>query len=392
MSPAVSILMPTFNRLEFVPPAIESVFAQSFTDWELIIADDGSDADTRAYLESLKHPRVTVLCMAHTGRPPVMLNAALRIARGEFVAFLDSDDVWLPRKLELQVASLRRQPARRWSCTAFALIDAAGRPLAAVHAGWPAVSGQVRDRLFTDAVIAMPSVIAARSLFEQVGPFDEELIMNYDGDLWLRFAALSELDGIDEPANAGAAARPARRQRYHSWRDLRRVIEKAQRAAVDAQFAALLCEQRAVMSAGLARSHALFGRRIEVVRTLAESAPYSWCYPQWWRVGAYAAARAFAPRVLLRALRSLRAQMQSDTMHEVVGRIAGWSRLANACGRCGNQLRRQTSIGMGMRKKILCFAAQRLSKPRMSPRSLMAAASADRKPSGVRSKAPKSAE
>ena len=129
MPPAVSILMPTFNRLEFVPPAIESVFAQSFTDWELIIADDGSGTDTRAYLQSLTHPRVRVLWMAHTGRPPVMLNAALRVARGEFVAFLDSDDVWLPRKLELQVASLRRQPARRWSCTAFALIDAAGRPL-----------------------------------------------------------------------------------------------------------------------------------------------------------------------------------------------------------------------------------------------------------------------
>jgi len=65
--PAVSILMPTFNRLEFVPPAVESVLAQSFTDWELIIADDGSDPDTKNYLQSLQHPRVRVLFMAHTG-------------------------------------------------------------------------------------------------------------------------------------------------------------------------------------------------------------------------------------------------------------------------------------------------------------------------------------
>jgi glycosyltransferase involved in cell wall biosynthesis len=309
--PAVSILMPTFNRLEFVPPAIESVFAQSFTDWELIIADDGSGTDTRAYLQSLTHPRVRVLYMAHTGKPPVMLNAALRVARGEFVAFLDSDDVWLPRKLELQVASLRRQRERRWGCTAFALIDAAGRPLAAARAGWPAVSGQVRDRLFTDAVIATPSVIATRSLLEQVGPFDEELAMNYEGDMWLRFAELSELDGIDEPLTL------VRRHGRHggsdilAWRDLRRVIEKAQRAGGDANFAAMLHEQRAVTSAGLARSHALFGRRIDVVRTLAESAPYSWCYLQWWRVGAYASARALAPRVLVRALRALRIRMRS---------------------------------------------------------------------------------
>lgn len=311
MPPAVSILMPTFNRLEFLPPAIESVFAQSFTDWELIIADDGSGTDTKTYLQSLGHPRVRVLCMAHTGKPPVMLNAALRIARGEFVAFLDSDDVWLPGKLELQIASLRHHPERRWSCTAFALIDAAGRPVQAARAGWPAASGQVRDRLFTDAVIAMPSVIAAHSLLEQVGSFDEELVMNYDGDLWLRFAELSELDGIDEPLTL------VRRHGLHggsdiiAWRDLRRVIEKAQRTAGDAHFAAVLHEQRAVASAGLARSHALFGKRIDVLHALAESAPYSWRYLQWWRVGAYASARILTPRILLSALRALRTRMRT---------------------------------------------------------------------------------
>jgi glycosyltransferase involved in cell wall biosynthesis len=309
--PAVSILMPTFNRLEFVPPAIESVFAQTFTDWELIIADDGSGEDTRAYLRSLADPRVRVLWKTHSGRPSVGLNAALRAARGEYVAFLDSDDVWLPRKLERQVASLRRYPGRRWSCTAFSLIDAAGCPLVAARTSWPAPSGWVRDHLLTDAVIAMPSVMAARSLLEQVGPFDEDLVMHQDGDLWLRFAEVSELDGIDEPLTL------VRRHGQHggsdiiAWRDLGRVIEKALRATGDAHFAALLREQRAVTSAGLARSHALFGRRIDVVRTLAESAPYSWCYLQWWRVGAYASARAFAPRVLRSGLRALRTCMQS---------------------------------------------------------------------------------
>jgi glycosyltransferase involved in cell wall biosynthesis len=310
--PAVSILMPTFNRLEFVPPAIESVLAQSFADWELIIADDGSGSDTTEYLQSLRHPRIKVLCMAHTGMPPVMLNAALRAAHGEFIAFLDSDDVWLPRKLELQVASLRRRPDRRWSCTAFALIDAAGHPLAAAtRTGWPAVSGWVRDRLFTDGVIAMPSVMAARSLFDQVGEFDESLAMNYDGDLWLRFAELSELDGIDEPLTL------VRRHGLHggsdiiAWSDLRRVIEKAQCSAGDADFLAMLREQRAVTAAGLARSHALFGRRRDAVRTLAESAPYSWSYPRWWRVGAYASARVLAPKFVFGGLRALRAHMRA---------------------------------------------------------------------------------
>ncbi|HTT37800.1 MAG TPA: glycosyltransferase [Burkholderiales bacterium] len=312
MPPAVSILMPTFDRLQFLPPTIESVFAQTLTDWELIIADDGSGEDTRRYLHSLADPRVRVLWMAHSGRPSVMLNAALRAARGEYVAFLDSDDVWLPRKLERQVASLRRNPARRWSCTAFALIDAAGRPLVAARTAWPAPSGWVRDHLLTDAVIATPSVMATRSLLEQVGPLDEELVMHQDGDLWLRLAAVSELDGIDEPLTL------VRRHGQHlgsdiiAWRDLRRVIDKALRTADDANFAALLREQRALAAGGLARSQALFGTRADVVHTLAESAPYAWCYPKWWHDAAYALARAFSSRALRRAVRTLRKCVQSS--------------------------------------------------------------------------------
>jgi glycosyltransferase involved in cell wall biosynthesis len=312
MPPAVSILMPTFDRLQFLPPTVESVFAQTFSDWELIIADDGSGEDTRQYLRSLADPRVRVLWLAHSGRPSVMLNAALRAARGEYVAFLDSDDVWLPHKLERQIASLRRNPARRWSCTAFALIDAAGHPLVAARTSWPAPSGWVRDHLLTDAVIATPSVLATRSLLEQVGPLDEELVMHQDGDLWLRFAAVSELDGVDEPLTL------VRRHGQHlgsdiiAWRDLRRVIDKALRAADDANFAALLREQRALACGGLARSQALFGTRAGVVRALAQSAPFAWRYPKWWHDATYALARAFAPRMLRKALRALRTRLESS--------------------------------------------------------------------------------
>lgn len=307
MPPAVSILMPTFNRLEFLPAAVESVFGQSFPEWELIIADDGSDSDTRAYLRSLADPRARVLWLAHSGRPAVMLNAALQAACGKYVAFLDSDDLWQPRKLEVQLASLRRHPARRWGCTGFAFINAAGEPLAPRGPGGPVPSGWVRERLLTDAVIAMPSVIAARDLLEQVGPLDEELVMCYDDELWLRLAAASELDSVNEPLTL------VRRHGAHggsdiiAWRDRRRVVEKALRNIDDAHFAAILHEQRAVMSAGLARSHSLYGKRIDVVRTLTGSAAYSWRYWQWWSGAFQAAARAFTPRLVRRAVRALRA-------------------------------------------------------------------------------------
>jgi hypothetical protein len=153
----------------------------------------------------------------------------------------------------------------------------------------------------------MPTVIATRDLLEQVGPLDEELVMCQEDDLWLRLAAASELDGVDEPLTL------VRRHGAHggsdiiAWRDRRRVVEKALRNTDDAHFAAILREQRAVMSAGLARSHALYGKRIDVVRTLTGSAAYSWRYQQWWRGAFQAAARAFTPRLVRRAVRALRA-------------------------------------------------------------------------------------
>jgi len=117
-TPTVSIVLPTFNRLPYLRAAVDSVFAQSFQDWELIIADDGSDAETSAYLQTVAGmPRVKLLCLPHTGNPPAVRNAALREAHAEYVAFLDSDDIWLPRKLESQLASLRCRPTRKWSYT-----------------------------------------------------------------------------------------------------------------------------------------------------------------------------------------------------------------------------------------------------------------------------------
>src|SRR2546423_477819 len=97
--PVVSIILPTFNRLKFLRPAVDSVFAQTFTDWELIIADDGSDAETSTYLATVDNPpRTRVLWRSHTGIPAAVRNAALREAAGTYVAFLDSDDLWVPQK------------------------------------------------------------------------------------------------------------------------------------------------------------------------------------------------------------------------------------------------------------------------------------------------------
>jgi glycosyltransferase involved in cell wall biosynthesis len=313
MSPAVSIIMPTFNRLEFLKPALDSVFSQTFEDWELIIADDGSSEPTRAYLRTLQdHPRVRVILLPHTGKPSVVSNMALREARGEYVAFLDSDDVWLPKKLETQIASLRRHPERGWSYTQFALIDSAGiRTDPARTRKWPTPTGWILEKLLEEeTVIAQPSVVVSRQLLLQLGAFDEELVMCYDDELWFRLAARTEIDGIDEPLTL------VRRHGQHSgsdiiaWRDRRRVFEKALQVRRGRRLDAMLYKLRAQMSAGLAKSQAASGRPWEAFATLCWSAPHSWRHPRCWLGAWVSTARACAPqsvRTLVRHYRRNRA-------------------------------------------------------------------------------------
>ena len=319
MAPIVSVIMPTFNRREFLQPAIESLLRQSFAHWELIIADDGSHSDTRSYLQTLRAlPRVKLIWLSHSGKPSVARNAALREARGEYVAFLDSDDLWLPRKLEMQITSLARHPRRKWSYTAFALVDGAGQAKEPLHdAKRSAPSGWIMERMLQDEiVIALPSVVVARQSLEQLGPFDEELVMCEDDDLWLRLAAHSEIDGIDQPLTL------IRRHGQHggddvtAWRDRRRVFEKALRASGDPRLRSMLRKLRATMAAGLARSQAASGMRISVLGTVAASAHYSWRYRQWWAGVLRALGRAFAPAAVRNVIRGYRngrrAQTQSD--------------------------------------------------------------------------------
>ena len=129
--PSVSIVLPTFDRLEYLRPALDSVFAQTWSNWDLVIADDGSGDELRSYLRGLEdRPRVKVVLLPHRGIPAAVRNAALREATGTHVAFLDSDDLWAPRKLELQMALLAARPECRWSYTAFRRVDRLGAPLA----------------------------------------------------------------------------------------------------------------------------------------------------------------------------------------------------------------------------------------------------------------------
>ena len=100
-TPCISVIIPTYNRAHFVREAIDSVLGQTYQDFEIIVVDDGSTDDTKTVL-ALYGNRIRYLHQKHRGRSEAR-NTALKSAAGKFVAFLDSDDIWLPRKLEKQL-------------------------------------------------------------------------------------------------------------------------------------------------------------------------------------------------------------------------------------------------------------------------------------------------
>jgi glycosyltransferase involved in cell wall biosynthesis len=299
----VSVVVPTFNRLRFLRPAIESVCAQTFADWELIIADDGSDLETTEYLQALaKDPRVTVIWLPHTGKPSMVRNAGVSKAAGEYIAFLDSDDLWAPRKLERQIETLRARVNCRWSYTAFLQVDESGDPLPEeARRPWIPHEGDIFEQVVTGlAQIRTPSVMAARDLLAQAGGFDEGLLSGEDFDLWLRLALASEVAIVDE-----ALVYVRRHPNSHTsdWQSAfagRDSFLGQHQHLVDGRRRALMREERVRNALKLAATHAELGAQGRMFRALRDSFAYSWTYPRWWLSGLKTVLlRSHLPRWLL---------------------------------------------------------------------------------------------
>ncbi len=201
MPPAVSIILPTYDRLAFLREAVGSVLAQTMADWELIVIDDSSTDDSVAWLRSHGDARIHVVEKAHTGCPALLRNIGISQAKAEWIAFLDSDDRWLPEKLERQLAFHSMDSRIRWSYTAHTIIDAAGeeRPPGLFKARKPYAGRIFRELLELEAIIALPSVFAERALLNEAGGFDETMKFVEDYELWLRLALLAECGVVNEP-------------------------------------------------------------------------------------------------------------------------------------------------------------------------------------------------
>ncbi|MFB6105940.1 MAG: glycosyltransferase family 2 protein [Halobacteriaceae archaeon] len=208
--PAVSVVVPAYNRAHSVGTAMESVLEQTFTDLELLVVDDGSTDETRAVVTGCEDPRVRYVAHETNRGRSAARNTGIEAARGRYVAFLDSDDRWRPRKLQRQVTDLRsRGPA--WVASYTDYETARGSRLTAVEdlVGWLRPDPRTREggvdlarELLQMKVLMAPgsTLLAERSALARTGGFDTELDIHEDWDLVL---ALIEGGGkvayVDEP-------------------------------------------------------------------------------------------------------------------------------------------------------------------------------------------------
>jgi glycosyltransferase involved in cell wall biosynthesis len=193
--PLVSVIIPTFNRARVVDRAIRSVLEQTFRGFELIVVDDGSQDETA---ETLSRYRGGIAIISQTNRGvSAARNAGLAASRGSLLAFLDSDDAWMPEKLDRQVA-LSRERGPLFICHTEEIWHRNGKELRQkdIHRKQ---GGRFFERALERCLISPSSVMMSRCLLDRVGWFDDDLPAAEDYDLWLRVTAFHEVDFIPQP-------------------------------------------------------------------------------------------------------------------------------------------------------------------------------------------------
>lgn len=189
VAPAVSVVVPSYNTAQYIPECLESIFAQTYRDFEVIVVNDGSP-DTPALERALAPFRDRIVYLSQPNRgPSATRNAAIQAARGRYVALLDSDDAWLPEYLQVQVAALEADPsidAIYPNATIFGDHPHAGRTYMDVC---PSDGPVTFAALVTQQCNVLVTLIARREALVRAGLFDPAFRRAEDFDLWVRMVA-----------------------------------------------------------------------------------------------------------------------------------------------------------------------------------------------------------
>ena len=203
----VSVVIPCYNARRYIDATLRSVAAQQWPDVEVIVVDDGSTDGSAQHVEA-HHPAVRLLRQPNQGVAAAR-NAGISAARSHWIAFLDADDLWLPGKLAAQFELLGRSPGSRMAYSAWH-VWTSQEPTPDAHElaeferqrsarSWDGPSGWIYPQLLLDCEVWTTTVLAERSLLDELGGFDAGLRIGEDYDLWLRASRLTTIVRVPQP-------------------------------------------------------------------------------------------------------------------------------------------------------------------------------------------------
>ncbi|MBO4690503.1 MAG: glycosyltransferase family 2 protein [Paludibacteraceae bacterium] len=176
----VSIIMPTYNCGQYIAESIQSVLSQTYSNWELLIIDDCSTDNTRYVVSSFKDPRIHYQCNQKNSGAAISRNTALRMAKGKYIAFLDSDDLWSPNKLERQIAYMQ---VNKYAFTyhEYSEIDENSKPIGVL------ISGKKHVRPFDMWTCCWPGCLSVMYDANVIGQIQiPDIKKNNDSAMWLQ--------------------------------------------------------------------------------------------------------------------------------------------------------------------------------------------------------------
>lgn len=223
--PKVSVVIPAYNAMIYLSETLDSVLKQTFTDFEVLIINDGSTDSIVTWASGITDLRIRLISQENQGLPGSR-NTGIAHAQGEYIAFLDADDLWELTKLEKQVRCFKENPTVGVVYTWTLLIDEYSKPTGRIFASQ--AEGNVwRELLETDVISNGSSAMVRRDCFEAVGVFDRTLTSAEDLDMWLRIAVHYQFAVVKEPLTLYRQySSSMSKNRQRMFQNLRTVIEK----------------------------------------------------------------------------------------------------------------------------------------------------------------------
>lgn len=201
MKPSVDVVIPSYNSQTYLRQAIESVLQQTYPIKQLIVVDDGSTDETRALINRIKDKRIKYVYQQNQGLSTAR-NTGIKNASSEYIGFLDADDIWLPKKIELQVEQFLISKYHNLGVvyTDFEIIDSQGEKIynSSGFTFNPKVKGNVSKflRIANQLAGSGSAVLVKKVCFEEVGYFDESMTASEDWDMWIRIGKEYQVDYV----------------------------------------------------------------------------------------------------------------------------------------------------------------------------------------------------